>query len=89
VSKPLQFITLREPATGRACSLSFAGRLDNGTLCIVGGLAHNGEIVPDSIADADKLIAWLQEWKHNEEQKELLRDQIASDLGDSLREVAQ
>jgi hypothetical protein len=63
--KPLQFITVRDSQTGRASSLSIHGRQDTTppSLVVVGNLEHNAHIRPDSIADADRLIQWLNEWK--------------------------
>lgn len=63
MQKPLDFITLREPKTGRVSSISIYGRRDSGTLTITGNLEHGAQIVPDSIGDANKLIAWLNQWK--------------------------
>lgn len=61
-AKPLEFITIVD-LSGRTSSLSIGGRRDNGTLVVVGGLSHNAEFEPDSIADANRLIKWLEEWK--------------------------
>jgi hypothetical protein len=61
--KPLDFITVRDVKTGRASSLSIHGRRDEGALTVVGNLEHNARIVPDTVADCDKWIAWLQDWK--------------------------
>ena len=63
-TKPIDFITIREPKTGRASSLGIYGRRsDSACLRVIGNLEHNAAIVPDSVADADKLIAWLNDWK--------------------------
>lgn len=63
MNAPLEFITLRDVKTERASSLSIHGRQDGGALTIVGGLSHNSQVVPASVADADKLITWLKVWK--------------------------
>jgi hypothetical protein len=62
VTKPLDFINIREPKTGRTSSLKIHGRRDNGILSVVGGLEHNTDFVPNTMEDANKLIAWLEEW---------------------------
>lgn len=64
--RPIDFITIRD-TKGRASSFSVYGRLYSGSLTVVGNLEHNAEISPDSIADADKLIKWLNEWKQQAE----------------------
>lgn len=62
---PLQFIDLLEPATGRTSSLSVYGARKeySDKLGITGGLSHGSQVVPNSKEDAEKLIAWLTDWK--------------------------
>jgi hypothetical protein len=67
--KPLDYITVRD-TTGRASSLGIYGRQDNPPMLqVVGNLEHCARFVPDTVADCDKLIAWLQEWKENNKGK--------------------
>jgi len=65
---PLDFIDLLEPATGRKSSLSIYGQRKEyaDKIGITGGLSHGSLIVPASVHDADKLIAWLQDWKSSQ-----------------------
>jgi hypothetical protein len=73
MKKPLEFISVRNLETERTSSISIGGRLDNPPgLCIVGVLNHNDRIVPNSTQDADRLIAWLQEWKASQANKPAL-----------------
>jgi hypothetical protein len=62
---PLDFIDLLEPATGRQSGLSIYGKRKEHAdkIGITGGLSHGSLVVPASVHDADKLIAWLQDWK--------------------------
>jgi len=62
--KPLQFIELVNVATGRKSSIAIHGRLDTPpALTMVGNLEHNDRITPTTIAEADRLIKWLKDWK--------------------------
>lgn len=61
--KELAFIDLIEPKTGRVSSLTIYGKRDDGTMRVTGGLEHMAGIAPRSNEDADKLIAWLEDWK--------------------------
>lgn len=63
MKKPLDFISLTEPETRRVSSLGIYGNRDDGTMRVIGGLSHQAGIVPSTKADADKMIAWLQDWK--------------------------
>lgn len=63
MNKPLDFIDLRHTNIDHVSSLSINGTLGKGSMTVVGNLEHNAKIVPRSRADADKWIAWLQEWK--------------------------
>lgn len=65
MEKPLSFIDVTDINTERKSSIMTGGKRDKGALCIIGNLEHAAEIVPASRDDADKLIAWLQEWKKN------------------------
>lgn len=67
MEKPLDFIDVKEPETGRVSSLQIGGTArDNDKIFILGGLTHGSVIEPKSPADADKLIAWLKNWKKNQ-----------------------
>lgn len=65
----LQWIDLIEPKTGRASALSIYGRRKDHAdfLGITGGLTHGSLIEPKTVHDADKLIAWLKDWKRGKE----------------------
>lgn len=64
MNKPLQFIDIVEPGTGRTSSLAINGRRSNrALLTVTGGLDHQAAIEPRSIQDADLWIEWLKEWK--------------------------
>jgi hypothetical protein len=65
MSRPLDFISLRDPLTNRTTSLVIYGRRpdQNQLLGISGGLSHGSLVEPNSHQDADKLIYWLQDWK--------------------------
>lgn len=67
-TKPLEFIDLLEPATGRASSLSTYGTRKEyaDKLGITGGLSHGSLVVPKTVQDADKLIQWLQDWRQSQ-----------------------
>lgn len=55
--------------TGRVSTLGVYGkRKEKQTISVIGGLSHYDEIAPKTIADANKLIQWLQEWKDEQEQ---------------------
>lgn len=62
MNKPLDFITVVD-TNKRQSSLGIHGRKTTDTLRVTGILEHGAEIEPASIQDADKWIAWLQEWK--------------------------
>lgn len=57
--KELNFMSVTDD-TGRKSSLL----LRDENIRVVGVLPHCCEIVPTSQEDADKLIYWLQNWKH-------------------------
>lgn len=65
-TKPLDFISLFEPKSGRTSSLGSYGNHHENCLCITGGLSHGAMVEPNSVHDADKLIAWLQDWKKDQ-----------------------
>lgn len=64
-TKPLDFIDLVEPKTGRTSSLSIYGQRKEyaDKLGITGGLSHGALVEPNTVHDADKLIEWLKDWK--------------------------
>lgn len=68
--KPLTFIDIIDD-TGRTSSLAIHGRRKNKNkemmLSVVGGLPHTTDFAPKTIADANKLIAWLNEWKDQQQ----------------------
>lgn len=48
---------------GRTSALGYNYRReDPAYLCVVGGLSHQSSIQPKTIADAEKMIAWMQNW---------------------------
>jgi hypothetical protein len=53
--------------TGRTSALSIGGRLnpDNKWLGVTGGLTHGLNFQPKDVANADKMIQWLENWKKN------------------------
>jgi len=66
--KDLLFIDLIDE-TGRVSSLGVYGKKkqDDLTITVIGGLSHGLDFAPKSIDDANRLIAWLEEWKAKNE----------------------
>lgn len=56
----LEFISLIDQ-TDRTSSLLVDKKINK--LVVVGELPHRSEIVPKSLEDCDKLIAFLKEWR--------------------------
>jgi len=58
----IKYIDLVQPS-GRTCALGYNYRReDPAFLNVVGGLDHQSQIQPKTIADAEKMISWMKNW---------------------------